>query len=166
MTDPAATFLELAGSLDYPLFIVTASDGERREGCVIGFATQCSFHPARFLACLSRENRTYRFALGVDALAVHLIPRAQRDLAELFGGQTGDDIDKFERCAWHPGPRGLPILDGCPSWFAGDVRERLDLGDHVGFLLEPFEAHFDGGDGEIVFFQAVYDAIEPGHPVT
>jgi flavin reductase (DIM6/NTAB) family NADH-FMN oxidoreductase RutF len=166
MTDPAATFLDLAGSLDYPLFIVTASDGERREGCVIGFATQCSFHPPRFLACLSRENRTYRFALGVDALAVHLIPRGREDLAELFGGQTGDDIDKFERCAWHAGPRGLPILDDSPSWFAGEVREQLDLGDHVGFLLEPFDARFDGGDAEIVFFQAVKDAIEPGHPVT
>jgi len=165
MADPSATFLELAGSLDYPLFIVTAAEGERREGCVIGFATQCSFHPARFLACLSRENRTYRFALGVDVLAVHLVPRARAGLAELFGGETGDEIDKFERCAWHPGPRGLPILDDCPSWFAGAIRERLDLGDHVGFLLEPFEVQFAPGE-EIVYFQAVKDAIEPGHPVT
>ena len=165
MADPSATFLELAGSLDYPLFIVTAAEGERREGCVIGFATQCSFHPARFLACLSRENRTYRFALGVDVLAVHLVPRARAGLAELFGGETGDDIDKFARCAWHPGPRGLPILDDCPNWFAGAVRERLDLGDHVGFLLEPFEVQFAPG-AEIAYFQAVKDAIEPGHPVT
>ena len=165
MADPSATFLELAGSLDYPLFIVTAAEGERREGCVIGFATQCSFHPARFLACLSRENRTYRFALGVDALAVHLVPRARTGLAELFGGETGDDIDKFARCAWHPGPRGLPILDGCTSWFAGAICERLDLGDHVGFLLEPLEVQFAPGE-EIVYFQAVKDAIEPGHPVT
>ncbi len=165
MADAGKTFLGLAGSLDYPLFIVTASDADRREGCVIGFATQCSFHPARFLACLSRENRTFRFALGVDALAVHLVPRARADLAQLFGGETGDEIDKFAHCAWHPGPRGLPILDDCPSWFAGAICERLDLGDHVGFLLDPFEAHFAPGE-EIVFFQAVKDAIEPGHPVT
>jgi len=165
MTDAGKTFLELAGALDYPLFIVTAADADRREGCVIGFATQCSFHPARFLACLSRENRTFRFALGVDALAVHLVPRARADLAQLFGGETGDEIDKFAHCAWHPGPRGLPILDDCPSWFAGAICERIDLGDHVGFLLEPFEAHFAPGE-EIVFFQAVKDAIEPGHPVT
>jgi len=163
MADPSATFLELAGSLDYPLFIVTAAEGERREGCVIGFATQCSFHPARFLACLSRENRTYRFALGVDVLAVHLVPRARAGLAELFGGETGDEIDKFARCAWHPGPRGLPILDGCTSWFAGAICERLDLGDHVGFLLEPLEVQFAPGE-EIVYFQAVKDAVEPGHP--
>jgi flavin reductase (DIM6/NTAB) family NADH-FMN oxidoreductase RutF len=158
-------FLKLAGSLDYPLFIVTASDGERREGCVIGFATQCSFHPARFLACLSVENRTYRLALGVDALAVHLVPREQAPLVELFGGATGDDVDKFERCAWHAGPRGLPILDACPSWFVGDVRARVELGDHVGFLLEPFQARYAPGE-EIVYFQVVKDVVDPGHPVT
>ncbi len=165
MDDTGTTFLGLAGSLDYPLFIATVSDGERREGCVIGFATQSSFDPPRFLACLSRENRTYRFVLAhhADALAIHLIPRARVRLAELFGGETGDEIDKFERCDWHPGPRGLPILDGCPSWFAGDVRGRHDLGDHVGFELEPFAARFAPGE-EIVYFQSVKDVIEPGHP--
>jgi flavin reductase (DIM6/NTAB) family NADH-FMN oxidoreductase RutF len=165
--DAGTAFLKLAGSLDYPLFIVTASDGDRREGCVIGFATQCSIHPPRFLACLSRENRTLRFVLAheVDALAVHLIPRAHAELAELFGGQTGDEVDKFARCAWHPGPRGLPILDDCPSWFAGAIGTRHDLGDHVGFALEPLEAQCATGE-EIVYFQAVKDAIQPGHPVT
>ena len=166
MGDPGATFLKLAGSLDYPLFIVTAADGERREGCVIGFSTQCSFDPPRFLACLSRENRTFRFAAELDALAVHLVPRSQAPLAELFGGQTGDEIDKFTRCAWHSGPRGLPILAGCPSWFAGEIRARHDLGDHVGFLLAPFAAGELPGAEPVVYFQQVKDAVEPGHPVT
>jgi flavin reductase (DIM6/NTAB) family NADH-FMN oxidoreductase RutF len=165
MSDTGKTFLTLAGSLDYPLFIVTAAKDDRREGCVIGFATQCSFDPPRFLACLSRENRTYRLGLIADGLAVHLVPRERADLAELFGGQTGDDIDKFERCAWHPGPHGAPILDDCPSWFAGTIEARLNLGDHVGFLVNPLEARFQA-DAEIVFFQSVKDAIEPGHPVT
>lgn len=165
MTDAGSSFLKLAGSLDYPLFIATASDGRRREGCVIGFATQSSFDPPRFLACLSRENRTYRLALGVDALAVHLVPRSQAALARLFGGETGDEIDKFERCAWHEGPRGLPILDDCPSWLAGEILARHDLGDHVGFLLAPLEVRYVPGE-EIVYFQEVKDDIEPGHPAT
>lgn len=158
------TFLSLAGALDYPLFIVTAADGEHREGCVIGFATQSSFDPARFLACLSRVNRTFRVAQETDALAVHLVPRDRIDLAELFGGQTGDELDKFARCAWHPGPRGLPILDDCPSWFAGEILERVDLGDHMGFLLEPFAAQYDKTPA-ILYFQRVKQ-IDPGHPAT
>jgi flavin reductase (DIM6/NTAB) family NADH-FMN oxidoreductase RutF len=159
--DVAQTFLKLLGSLDYPVFIVTAADGERREGCVIGFATQTSFDPPRFLAGLSRANRTFRFVSEVEALAVHLVPEGAKWLVELFGGETGDEIDKFERCAWTRGPRGLPILDDCPTWFAGEIRERLDLGDHVGHLLDPFEAHYEPGPFER--FQQVKD-VDPGHP--
>jgi flavin reductase (DIM6/NTAB) family NADH-FMN oxidoreductase RutF len=160
-SDAAETFLKLAGTLDYPVFIVTASDGERREGCIIGFATQTSFDPPRFLACLSRANRTFDLAAEVDALAVHLVPRGATELVELFGGETGDEIDKFERCSWTAGPRGLPILDACSTWFAGAVCARHDLGDHMGYLLEPFAAHYE--PGEVEYFQNVKD-VDPGHP--
>jgi flavin reductase (DIM6/NTAB) family NADH-FMN oxidoreductase RutF len=161
VADPVKDFLKLASALNYPVFIVTAANGGEREGCVIGFASQTSFEPARFLACLSRANRTYRFAREAGELAVHLVPRAQERLVDLFGGETGDEIDKFEHCEWRPGPRGLPILAGCPSWFAGEILERIDLGDHVGHLLAPFAVEFE--PGEIMYFQDVTD-IDPGHP--
>jgi flavin reductase (DIM6/NTAB) family NADH-FMN oxidoreductase RutF len=157
----AEIFDGLMGALNYPVFIVTTSAGERREGCVIGFATQASLKPARFLACLSRENRTHRLAREVEALAVHLVPRDRFDLVELFGGETGDEIDKFARCDWRPGPLDLPILAGCPSWFAGSIHSRHDLGDHEGFLLSPVRARRE--PGELSYLQDVR-TIEPGHP--
>jgi flavin reductase (DIM6/NTAB) family NADH-FMN oxidoreductase RutF len=151
----------LVGTLDSPVFIVTVRHGTTRAGCLIGFGGQVSIDPRRFLACLSDKNRTYRVAArGADHLAVHLVPPAARELAELFGGETGDEIDKFERCAWHEGAHGLPILDGCPDWFAGRVLERSVLGDHVGFLLEPVTAHFTGA-GRLRLDEAM--DIDPGH---
>jgi len=158
----AKTFMKLTVHLNYPLFIVTTAAGERRAGCVIGFATQTSVDPGRFLACLSRSNRTTRLAREAEALAVHLLPREQTALAELFGGETGDETDKFARCEWSSGPAGLPILAGCPSWFAGAILARLDLGDHEGYLLDPIEAHCE--PAESLYFQDSKD-IEPGHPV-
>ncbi len=44
-------------------------------------------------------------------------------------------MDKFLSCAWAPGPGGAPVLEGC-DWFAGTVRDRVELGDHVGFVLD------------------------------
>ncbi|MDX6718387.1 MAG: hypothetical protein QOJ63_641 [Solirubrobacteraceae bacterium] len=163
MDEVAEIFEKLMGTLDYPVFIVTTAAGERREGCLIGFATQASLDPPRFLACLSRENRTQRLAHAqeIEALAVHLVPRERTDLVELFGGETGDEIDKFARCEWRRGPRDLPILAGCPSWFAGSILSRHDLGDHEGFLLSPIEAHYE--PGERSYFQDV-KYVEPGHP--
>jgi flavin reductase (DIM6/NTAB) family NADH-FMN oxidoreductase RutF len=154
-------FTKLAAALNYPVFVVTTAVGEQRAGCVIGFATQTSVDPGRFLACLSRENRTCRLALGAEALAVHLLPREQAALAELFGGETGDEVDKFARCEWRDGPHGMPILAACPSWFVGTIASRHDLGDHVGHLLVPVAAQHE--DGELLYFRDV-KYIEPGHP--
>ena len=149
------------GSLNYPVFIVTTTAAGERDGCVIGFGTQTSIHPGRFLACLSRSNRTYRIARDATVLAVHAVPRERRDLVELFGGETGDEVDKLARCAWFAGPRDLPILEGCPGWFAGEICSRHDLGDHEGCLLAPIAAHCE--PAELLYFQDVKD-IEPGHP--
>jgi hypothetical protein len=58
--DAARTFHALVGGLEYPMFIVTARAGGEPLGCLVGFATQTSIRPPRFLVCLSHNNRTYR----------------------------------------------------------------------------------------------------------
>jgi flavin reductase (DIM6/NTAB) family NADH-FMN oxidoreductase RutF len=55
---------------------------------------------------------------AAEAIVVHFLGQAQRELAELFGGETGDEVDKFERCAWSDGPFGIPVLEDAPGWFA------------------------------------------------
>jgi len=153
-------FTKLTFALNYPVFIVTTAVGDQREGCLIGFATQTSVHPGRFLACLSRKNRTLALAREAAALAVHCVPRGERQLAELFGGETGDELDKFEHCDWREGPSGMPILARCESWFVGEIRSRHDLGDHEGYLLHPVAARHE--PGELLYFDDVRH-IEPGH---
>lgn len=153
-------FARLATHLDYPLYVVTVAVNGERSGCLIGFATQCSIHPPRFLACLSKKNHTCRLALRATVLAVHVVEEGHKELAELFGGETGDEIDKFARVPWHE-RQGVPVLDACERWFAGRVREKIDLGDHVGFLLEPIELETDDASGQLTFQQA--RDIEAGH---
>jgi flavin reductase (DIM6/NTAB) family NADH-FMN oxidoreductase RutF len=161
MTESAQTVHELVSELDYPMFIVTVNDGRERSGCLIGFATQCSIHPPRFLVCLSDKNHTFGVAQRAEILVVHLVPAEAGALAELFGSQTGDDVDKFAQCAWHEGPGGAPVLDECENWFAGRILERLDVGDHWAFLLDPFDAHSGTGERPFTFHRA--RRIEPGH---
>jgi flavin reductase (DIM6/NTAB) family NADH-FMN oxidoreductase RutF len=155
------TFQRLVAQLDYPMFIATVTAGGERAGCLIGFATQCSIHPPRFLAGISDKNRTYRVAQAADSMAVHLVPEDATELAELFGGETGDEVDKFERCAWRPGPGDVPLLDDCPNRFVGRIIERADFGDHTGMVLDPFYADEDEASGQLGFHRA--RRIEPGH---
>lgn len=152
----------LIGALDYPMLIVTAASGSRRGGCLVGFSTQCSIDPPRFLVCLSKRNATYRIAQEAPAVAVHFLTGADRELAELFGEQTGDDIDKLQHVAWEEGPHGVPIIDGGAGSFVGKVLERRDVGDHVAFVLEPTQVRHRGVDAPQLGFQDV-KGMEPGH---
>lgn len=157
----AETFHRLTGELDYPMLVVTTVAGGERSGCLVGFSTQCSIDPQHYLVCLSDKNHTTRVAAHAEALVVHFLPDTAEDLAELFGSETGDRVDKFTRCEWHDGPGGLPILDRCGRWFAGRILARHTLGDHIGYLLEPFAAADEDRGGHFAFHRA--KRLEPGH---
>lgn len=155
-------FQTLTGGLDYSILVVTAAAGARRAGCLVGFTTQCSIDPPRYLVCLSRANHTFSVALAAEALVVHALAADQLGLARLFGEATGDEVDKFAACSWREGPFGAPVLLDCPCWFAGRVLERLDLGDHMGYCLEPVEVSMAPGRPPLLF-SSVKELV-PGHP--
>lgn len=155
-------FEDLVGLLDYPMFVVTTCNDESKAGCLVGFTSQTSINPPRFLVGLSKRNYTYRVAQSATHLAVHLLARPTLEVARLFGSRTGDEIDKFEHCGWHEGPQGLPILDDAVAWFVGAVVGRFDLGDHVGHLLEPIAGTAPDELRGLVSFADVRD-LDPGH---
>lgn len=137
MPDVADEFSSVMDVIDFPMYVVTTADGGEQAGCLVGFTTQASIDPPRFLVGLSKENHTTQVAATATHLAVHLLRGDDLDLARLFGERTGDRTDKFAHCRWSIGPHGLPVLDDASAWFAGRVLDRIDLGDHVGHLLEP-----------------------------
>ncbi|HZZ48048.1 MAG TPA: flavin reductase family protein [Pseudonocardia sp.] len=157
----ASNFDSLVDELDYPMLIVTAAINGEKSGCLVGFHTQASINPPRFLVCISDRNHTFSLAERSDVLAVHFLDQSDLALARLFGEHTGDMTDKFSRCSWSE-RLGLPVLAGIQTWFIGRIAQRLSFGDHIGYLLEPLEAHLDGELHQLAFQQV--KAMEPGHP--
>jgi flavin reductase (DIM6/NTAB) family NADH-FMN oxidoreductase RutF len=161
--DPYTSLDPFLGGMNTPMFVVTTVhpvSGER-AGCLVGFASQCSIEPDRFAVWLSQRNHTYRVAMEARVLVVHGLAEGDRHLAELFGTQTGDQVDKFGRCSWRSGPGGAPVIDGVIRWFAGEILDRAAWGNHTGFLLAPIEASGEP-DPPPLMFSAVMD-LQPGH---
>ncbi|MBT2546732.1 flavin reductase [Streptomyces sp. ISL-44] len=150
--------------LDGPMYVVTVASGAERAGCLVGFASQCSIDPPRFTVWLSIANHTYRIARQAEYLTVHLLHRDDRALAELFGGETGDQVDKFARIGWRPGESGSPILEQLSTWFTGRIEGRIEGGDHVGFLLAPVAVGppSEGLPPPLLRYQELRD-LKPGH---
>lgn len=160
--DGTSAFQALVATIDYPMFVVTTAAEGERAGCLVGFATQCSIDPPRFLVCLSKRNHTLRVAERAEVLIVHFLGVDDLDIASLFGENTGDEVDKFARCRWEPGPGAAPVLTAARGWVAGRILDRLDLGDHLGFLAEPLAGEARDGDGLQLGFQGVRH-LDPGH---
>jgi flavin reductase (DIM6/NTAB) family NADH-FMN oxidoreductase RutF len=143
MAEPGTeAFEKLVGLLNYPMFVVTTQVDGVAAGCLVGFASQASIHPPRFLVGLSTKNHTFRVAANATHLAVHLFDREHLDVVELFGG--------------------IPILDDAAAWFVRKILDRFSLGDHVGHLLEPVDGDPPHELERWVSFGDVRD-LRPGH---
>jgi len=149
--------------LDPALVVVTTTDGHERAGCVVGFHTQCSIAPDRYAVWISKANHTYRVAMFADHAAVHLLSSDDLDLAELFGGTTGDQDDAFASCAWTPGPNGVPLLDRLPNRLVGRRVSLVDDGDndHVCLVLAPEVVETTAAFAPLRLSAAAH--IVPGH---
>jgi len=161
--EPVDGFDGLMGDLDHPMVILTTAVDDVRAGCLVGFHAQCGMDPPLYAVWLSKANHTYRIGALADIFAVHFPRSGDGALAELFGTQTGNEIDKFEQCAWTPGPDGVPLLDDCPDRFVGRRSALMDPGaDHVCLTLTPVEATHAHHDGWLTFAQVA--DLEAGHP--
>jgi flavin reductase (DIM6/NTAB) family NADH-FMN oxidoreductase RutF len=149
-------------ALDYPMYVVTTRAGHERAGCLVGFTTQTSIDPQRFLVCISKANATARTIGEATHVAVHLLAREAKELARLFGEESEDWTDKFAQCDWHDGPYDVPVLDAAVAWFVGEITERLDVGDHTGLLLSPVASGGQSSE-DVLTFQQLKD-LDPGHP--
>jgi flavin reductase (DIM6/NTAB) family NADH-FMN oxidoreductase RutF len=169
VADPARDAVDaVVASFDAAMVVVTAADGDERDGCLVGFHSQGSISPRRYVVWLSRANRTYRIAQRSTHLAVHAVGAGDHDLAERFGGTTGDEVDKLAGVEWSPGPGGVPLLAALPMRVVGRVLTELDLpdADHVGFVLDPVAGGAGPDDPGTEAPLRLHDAtdIEPGHP--
>lgn len=159
-----SAFDSLMASRDAPMAIVTTCVDGERAGCLVGFHGQSSIEPRRYSVWLSKANHTFRVALHAEHLGVHLLTEADRDLAELFGTNSGDDVDKFALCDWGSTPEGVPALTRCPNMFVGRRTGLFDDGgDHVCFVTEPVVVLAAGAF--VPLWLSDVDDLTPGHDV-
>ena len=159
-------FDRFVAAVDNAMVAVTAADGQGHPaGCLVGFHTQVSIDPPRYMVCLSTANHTYEVARGVEVLAVHLLGAGDRGPAQALGGETEDeDPLKFTRIDWSPHPEfGTPVLEGPSCRFVGRVLQQVDAGDHVMFVLSPLEAQVPGEPPPPLRLGEA-SGIDPGHP--
>ena len=115
------------------------------------------------IVCLSRVNHTFGVAVSAAFLAVHFLSTEDKELAQLFGRETGDVDDKFDQCQWDEGPGGTPVLRGCRGWIAGPILGRFDAGDHQAVVIAPEVGQVRPRAANQLGIRTL-GRLKPGHP--
>ena len=155
-------FDSLVTRMDTAMIVLTASDGEERAGCLVGFHT-AEQHRAAPVRDLGVEDQPHlrRRAAGPVISRSTSSPRQDRDLAEHFGGLTGDEVDKFADIEWNPGPTVCPCSRGARTGSSPVVAQHDDGGDHVCVIAEPIDVSATAEFTPLRFHSV--QRIEPGH---
>ena len=131
-------------AISYGLFVLTARQGERDNGCIINTAVQVTAQPNRVTIAVNKGNLTHDMIqeTGKFNLSV-LSEEADFQLFKRFGFQSGRDSDKFAGTEdqVRRGENGLLYLTrGTNAWLSCRVVSHLDLGSHTLFIAEVEDA--------------------------
>ena len=83
--------------LSYGLFVLTARESEKDNGCIINTAIQAASEPNQLSICVNKSNYTHDMIERTGKFTVSVLNQnAQFELFKHFGFQSGRDTNKFE----------------------------------------------------------------------
>ncbi|MCR5482428.1 MAG: flavin reductase [Clostridia bacterium] len=126
--------------LSYGLFVLTAKDEIKSNGCITNTAIQVASDPNQISFAVNKANYTHDMIMKTMKANISVISEdVSFDLFKHFGFQSGRDVDKFAGYTdCKVAENGIPYITvGTNSYFSIDVQKTVDLGSHTLFIGIP-----------------------------
>jgi flavin reductase (DIM6/NTAB) family NADH-FMN oxidoreductase RutF len=126
------------GKLDSEVFVLTAADGDRRNGQIVAWVMPATIVPQvpRVLVGVGRMTYTRELLEASRKFALNLLGVDQWRWVPHFGFRSGRDVDKFSGVSFERGRTGSPLLPGIVGYLECQVRSALDGGAHLYYLAD------------------------------
>ena len=138
----------------YGLFVLTAKDGDKQNGCIINTALQLTSAPHRVTIAVNKANFTHDLIMKTGVFNVSILTeKATFDVFKRFGFSSGRDTDKFKDYSnFSTGENGLPyITQGTNGFVSAKVIESHDYGTHTLFVGEVTEAKVISSEPSVTY---------------
>jgi len=150
--DPSRIDFAALNAVTYGLYVVTARDGERRNGCVINTLVQVALTPCQVSVSINKANLTHELIMKTGRFAVAVLERdTPMTFIGAFGFRSGRDADKFAAVRYRDGLTGCPLpADYTLAVIEANVRTAVDCGSHTTFIADVVAS----------------ETVQPGVPLT
>lgn len=125
--------------LSYGLFVLTANQEGKDNGCITNTAIQVASEPNTISISVNKANLTHDMILATGKFTVSVLTtEADFSIYKRFGFQSGRDVNKFADFSdvRRLGNGTLAITQGTNAYICAKVVKTEDLGSHTLFIAE------------------------------
>ena len=128
--------------LGYGLYVVTSNDGKKDNGLIVNTVSQVADNPNKIAVTINKANYSHHVIKQTGVMNVNcLTVDAPFHVFEVFGFQSGRNVDKFADCTPLRSENGLVFLPRYINAFLSlKVEQYVDLESHGMFICSVTEA--------------------------
>lgn len=148
--------------LSYGLFVLTARQDGKDNGCIINTAMQVTDTPKRIQIAVNKQNLTHDMVLATGEFNVSVLSQeAVFWVFQHYGFQSGRDVDKFAMIPEARTANGIRYVEGASNAvISGKVIQTVDCGTHTIFIAEVTDAKVLS-DAPSMTYQYYFDHVKP-----
>ena len=149
--------------IGYGLYVLTAHENEKDNGCIINTVMQVTDVPKRIAIAVNKNNLTCEMILRTGEFNVSVLAHGTEfDIFKRFGFQSGRETDKFVGFSGTKRAENgiLYVEENTNAYFSVIVTETIDLGTHILFIGGASEAEVLS-DKETVTYDFYQQNIKP-----
>ena len=128
--------------LSYGLFVVTAREGEKDNGCITNTVQQVTVTPNRITVAVNKANYTCGMIERTKKFNVSILSEsAVFDTFKHWGFQSGANVDKAVGITFSRADNGvIYVTEGVNAVLCAEVSQIIDLGTHLLFIADVSDA--------------------------
>lgn len=128
--------------ITYGLYILTAKEGEKDNGCIVNTVCQVTSEPNRIAVAVNKGNYTHDMIQRTGVFNVSILTEKSKfDTYKHWGFQSGKDVDKAEQISFKRSENGLIyITEETNAYISAKVLSTVDLGTHTLFIADVTDA--------------------------
>ena len=129
-------------NIGYGLYVLTVNDGAKDNGLIVNTVMQLTSNPVKLGVAVNKSNYSHDVIKNSGIMNINcLTESAPFKVFEVFGFQSGRDVDKMAGCTPKRAENGLAVLPHyINAWLSLRVESYTDLGSHGLFICTLTEA--------------------------
>lgn len=110
--------------------VITTEHEGSRYGLTATAVSSVTADPPRLLVCVNKSGQTHGMILAAGRFCVNVLAEDQDNVAMIFAGMGGRDIDRFATGDWGVLATGAPALRGASAVFDCRLAQVIDQSSH------------------------------------